>query len=371
MRVIYSIGARLGAAGALGSVAERAALGIQKKGYLKKVICWSNESNEIEAGRVSAVLPFGRFLSRASSRFPYIIDNLYDRLASLQVSECDIFHGWNGHALFSMRKAKGLGARTFIERASSHILKSNELVGEEYKKFGVPSEPIAGRMIKRCLREYAECDYVLVPSEFALNSFLEQGFDKEKLVEIPFGVDTERFKPGVKKDDVFRVLFVGQMILRKGAQYLLEAFSEVNLKESELVLKGRVQSEMSNIVERYKMQNIKFVSWVNNLTELYNSASVFVFPSVEEGSALVNYEAMACGVPIITTYNSGSLARDGKDGFVIPIRDVEAIKEKILYFYDNPSEVKRMGNNARKRISGYTWDRYGNELCKAYERALE
>ena len=370
MKVVYSIGARFGGAGAIGSVAYRAAWEIQKRGYLKKVICWSNESNDIEASRVSEVFPFGRFFSRASSRFPYIIDNLYDRLASFQVSECDIFHGWNNHALFSMRRAKGLGARTVIERASSHILKYNELVGEEYKKFGVPSEPLNRRLIRRCLQEYSECDYVLVPSEFALNSFLERGFDKEKLVEIPFGIDTEMFRPSVKKDDVFRVLFVGQVILRKGLQYLLEAFSELSLKNAELVVKGRIQNEMSGIVEKYKMPNIKFIRWADDLTALYNSASIFVFPSIEEGSALVNYEAMACGVPVITTHNSGSLVRDGKDGFVIPIRDVDAIKEKILYFYDNPSEVKRMGKNARKHISGYTWDRYGNELCKAYERAL-
>jgi glycosyltransferase involved in cell wall biosynthesis len=371
MNAIYSIGARLGAAGALGSVADRAAWEIQKRGHLKKVICWSNESNDIEASRVSAVFPFGKFFSRASSRFPYTMDNLYDRLASFQVSECDVFHGWNNHALFSMRKAKGLGAKTFIERASSHILEYDGLVREEYKKFGVPAEPVDRRVIKKCLQEYAECDYVLVPSEFAFNSFLEQGFDKEKLVKIPFGIDAERFRPGVKKDDVFRILFVGQMILRKGTQYLLEAFSELNLKNSELVLKGRIQREMSSIVEKYRVQNIKFVNWVDNLTELYNSASVFVFPSIEEGSALVNYEAMACGVPVITTYNSGSLVRDGKDGFVIPIRDVEAIKEKILYFYEKPGEVERMGNSARKRIEKYTWARYGNELCKAYERALE
>ncbi|MBA7713935.1 hypothetical protein ES703_122946 [subsurface metagenome] len=64
------------------------------------------------------------------------------------------------------------------------------------------------------------------------------------------------------------------------------------------------------------------------------------------------------------------MARDGEDGFVIPIRDVKAIKEKIQYFYDNPEEIKRMGRNAREYIEKYTWERYGDGLVKAYEKIV-
>jgi glycosyltransferase involved in cell wall biosynthesis len=154
-------------------------------------------------------------------------------------------------------------------------------------------------------------------------------------------------------------------------QYLLQAFSELNLENSELVLKGKVQGEMQKVVEGYRSPNIKFINWVGYLPELYNQASVCILPSVEDGFGLVTVEAMACGKPVIITENTGMVARDGKDGFVIPIRDVEAIKDKLLYFYENPGEIRKMGNNARKHIAGHTWTRYGDELCKAYRGMLE
>ena len=79
---------------------------------------------------------------------------------------------------------------------------------------------------------------------------------------------------------------------------------------------------------------------------------------------------MACGLPVITTFNSGSPVRDGEDGFLVPIRDVEALKEKILYFYERPQEIKAMGTSAREEIKNYTWEKYGEQLIKVYERIV-
>ena len=101
----------------------------------------------------------------------------------------------------------------------------------------------------------------------------------------------------------------------------------------------------------------------------YSQASVFVLPSVEEGSALVSYEAMACGRPIIVTQNVGSVARDGIDGFVIPIRNVDALKEKILFFYEHPDKITEMGVNARKRAEQFSWQSYGENIVQAYAKA--
>ena len=368
MDVIYSIGARFGGAG-IGTVACNAAREIERRGYLKKVICWSDENSGIRKDKISTVLPMGAFISRLP--FHGSVDNCYDWLSSFHVSDCDVFHGWNNHSLISLRKAKAKNAKIFIERASSHILGYKELVAEEYGRFGVNAEAVERGVVRKCLQEYEECDYVLVPSEFAYESFMERKFDKEKLIKIPFGVDSGRFRPMKKKDSVFRVLFVGQVIMRKGLQYLLEAFSELNLKNAELVVKGKVQAEMRGIVGRYgKLRNLRLTSWVEDLPRLYSSASVFVLPSIEEGSALVTYEAMASGLPVITTPNAGSVVRDGKDGFIIPVRDVESLKESILYFYNNSQEAEKMGRNARKNVEKYTWKRYGEKVCEAYEMAV-
>jgi glycosyltransferase involved in cell wall biosynthesis len=87
---------------------------------------------------------------------------------------------------------------------------------------------------------------------------------------------------------------------------------------------------------------------------------------VDEGSAKVTYEAMACGIPIIVTHNAGSLAKDGEDGYIVPIRSSHALAEKILYLYQNRELCKLMGVSARNRIKTYDWDFYENNLINSY-----
>jgi glycosyltransferase involved in cell wall biosynthesis len=96
-----------------------------------------------------------------------------------------------------------------------------------------------------------------------------------------------------------------------------------------------------------------------------------VFPSVDEGSAKVTYEAMACGIPVIVTPNAGSLARDGKDGFIVPIRQVEPLMEKILYFHNNREAAAEMGREARRYIETFTWEHYETTLIDTYKRLQE
>ena len=130
--------------------------------------------------------------------------------------------------------------------------------------------------------------------------------------------------------------------------------------------------EAKSTVEPYLSRpDIRHIGFVPDPAEAYNSATVFVFPSVDEGSAKVTYEAMACGLPVIATANSGSLATDGEDGFIIPIRSVEAIMEKLLYFYENREIAKEMGMNARSHIEPYTWDTYEKKLINHYHELLE
>ncbi len=188
---------------------------------------------------------------------------------------------------------------------------------------------------------------------------------------IPRGVDTDYYKPAPENDDLFRVVFVGMLCIRKGVHCLLEAWKKLNLKNAELVLVGAIHGEIKPVLEKYySIKNIKITGFVENPAKLYNSASLFVFPSLDEGSAKVNYEAMACGLPVITTPNAGSLVIDGVDGFVIPIRDVEAIIEKTRLLYENREMLKQMGESARKNIESYTWQRYEESLVNFYDSLI-
>ncbi len=379
MEVIYSIGTKF-AGGGIGDIAYYAVSGIYRHNYLKKLLCLDYKKTEIDEAKIKKInsiyytsfLLYGakKLLGENFNPFWYI-DRWYDYLASYQIDKCDIFHGWNNHSLQSLRKARKQGAKTVIERASSHPLIQDRLLREEYQKYGIKKK--ANPFLERSCKELNECDYVMIPSDFVRSSFIEQGFDEEKLIQIPFGVDTEKFKLREKEEGIFRVLFVGQIKLRKGFQYLLEAWKELDLKDTELILVGGVSEEAKGIVEDYKKKlDFKMPGFVQDIVKTYQNSSIFVFPSIEDGFGLVILEAMACGLPVILSENTGAkdVVREGKDGFIVPIRDVEKIKEKIRYFYDNPEEIKRMGNNARERVESYTWKRYQKSLMKQLESIL-
>ncbi|KXB07008.1 hypothetical protein AKJ52_01175 [candidate division MSBL1 archaeon SCGC-AAA382C18] len=296
------------------------------------------------------------------------VDDIYDRLASRKLEKCDIFHGWNNHSLKSLKKAKNLGAKTVVERASAHPDIQKKILTEEHKKYGkkIPSFP----SYKRSCKELEKCDYITVPSDFAEKSFLKKGYSEEKIIKIPFGADLSRYKPKENRNsNKFTVIFVGAVTLQKGIQYLLNAWDSLKLKDSELLICGSVHNEVKDIVQKYREdRTIRFLGHVEKVP--YHKADVFVLPSLHEGSASVTYEAMASGLPVIVSDNTGSVARAEKDGFIIPIRKPEILADKIRYFYENPSEIKKQGKNARKRVERYSWSRYEERLIDFYEKIV-
>lgn len=372
MEVIYSICSKL-AGGGIGDTAYQAVRGIYRHGYLKWVIARGSGKIEIEKSKVRKTwYPKRIRLPYLPARRWYSLESFYfdSRVAAiLKRARCDVFHGWNGQCLTSLQEAKRQGAITIVERASSHILIQMKLMREEYETYGIEDEPELPGIIARCLEEYERADYITVPSQFVYDSFLKNGFSRDKLLLISFGVDTERFQPVKKEDSVFRILFVGRLSLRKGIPYLLEAWNKLDLKNAELLLVGSLSKDVRPLIGRYRgKKNFELWGYLSDPVKVLNSASIFVCPSIEEGSALVTYEAMACGLPVIATVNSGSLVRDGKDGFLVPIRDVGALKERIEFLYENAEKRGEMGRAARERVSRFTWDRYGDNLVKAYER---
>lgn len=216
--------------------------------------------------------------------------------------------------------------------------------------------------------ECENADRILVGSQFARTTFMEDGFPAEKMVVIPYGADLKRFSPeqtlGVQKK-IFRVLFVGGILQRKGISYLLRAYHRFKGPNTELLLVGRCPDESSPFAPfRDDFKHIPHVPQAE-LSQIYRSADVFVFPTLIEGMGLVVLEAMASGLPVITTPNGpGDLVRDGVDGFVIPIRDVDAIVEKLEFLRTHPEDALRMGQNARERAKEFTWEHYKEKVTE-------
>lgn len=281
------------------------------------------------------------------------------------LKDVDVFIGWSGSSLEALIEAKKLGITTILERGSSHYSSQMEMLQDEAKIVGDNFSPNY-KPWQRELLEYELADYISVPSKYVEKSFIKKGIPPEKILRNPYGVDLSSFKQVERIDNLFRVIFVGSLSIRKGAHYLLQAFFELNLSNSELLHVGAVKTEMRYYVDKYKRENIKYlgVKPQNELYKYYSQSNVFVIMSIEEGLAMVQPQAMACGLPIICTTNTGGedlITNNGKEGFVIKVRDVETLKEKLKLLYNDRDKCVKMGESAKNNVKkGFSWDNYGD-----------
>ena len=300
----------------------------------------------------------------------------FDRLvAQSMADDLDVFVGWSGSCLESFFAAKARGAVTVIERGSSHIEVQYEILKKEYTDRGVPFKHFPQRIIDREKAGYEAADYIGVPSEFVKRSFLSKGFPEEKLLLNPYGVSLEDFSPSLtaQNDDVFRFIFCGGVSLRKGIPYLLEAFHGLQLPKAELMLVGHLADEIRPFLEKYENTpglRVMGAFPQKELSKIYGQADVFVLPSLEEGLAMVQPQAMACALPVIHTFSTGgsNIVRDGVDGFCIKEGDVSSLQEKMLWCYENREATRQMGLNAAQQVeSQFSWESYGRRAYQLYD----
>lgn len=304
---------------------------------------------------------------------------LFDVFASFFVpKKSDIVVGWSSCCEHILKKAKKYGAVTIVERGSAHIEIQDQLLREEAAHChmkGYIHAPIHS-VIEKEKREYTLADYISTPSGFTLKSFLDKGFSPEKLLVNPYGANLTQFYPEPKMDDVFRIVHCGAITFRKGVHYLLRAFHELALPNSELWLIGRVSDEMLPYLKKYQASTIicKGTFPQNELVHLYSQGSCFCLCSLEEGMAMVILQAMACGLPLVATINTGGgdVISDNDTGILLPIRDVEALKKAIRYLYDHPEKRHRMGENALHKVQhGFSWEDYGRRSIENYQACLQ
>ena len=308
---------------------------------------------------------------RRGGWYSYVKDNLFDALSRKYIPACDIFHAWGNYALISMPYARRAGAAVVIERGSTHPYYQDAILKEEYERFGIQAERAHPQIIEKGLKEIELADKVIIPSEFVRRTFVAQGIPEAKLAVIPYGFNPSHFHPEEKRDKVFRVLFVGNISVQKGVHYLLEAWERLALPNAELVFIGTVENELRPLLDKHASRiilrgHVKH----EDLYKEYSQASVFVLPSLQEGSALVTYEAMACGLPLLVSENTGSIATDGEHGYIVPIRSADAIADKLQWMYDHPEEAAAMGRQGRDFVQDFTWSRYTDSVIEVYKEVL-
>jgi glycosyltransferase involved in cell wall biosynthesis len=306
--------------------------------------------------------------SRVTRFVNYTLPVWYDKIASLFIGSSTISITWAWAGLATIRKIKAKGGIAIVEECGSCNLTQNKILDSEYYSLGLTfNQKTPNFIIERELKEVSLADYVLCPSRHVAASFVDAGIPKEKCIIIPYGANLTLFKPTLLEKQEFLILFVGTIGVRKGLIYLFKALESLNRQHSlKCILIGSVEEKFEQIMDQYSTL-FKHIPRVphHQLVKYYNQASVFVLPSLDEGMAYVQLEAMACGLPVICTPNSGgdSVINDGTNGFIVPIRDDVAIAEKIKYLYLHPSQCQRMGRNAAEKAREFSWDNYGDKLA--------
>jgi glycosyltransferase involved in cell wall biosynthesis len=210
-------------------------------------------------------------------------------------------------------------------------------------------------------------DRFITPSAFVQESLVRVGVSRKRIAIIPFGVDTKRFRPVDKGERPFRVAFSGNVNNRKGIPDLVSAWKGIALPKSELHLYGRVYPETRECLRDAAKHRIIIHGFCETSRDLPKN-HLFVFPTLMEGSAKSTYEALACGLPVITTRNAGSVVRNGREGMIIEARDEKALEKGIERYASDRKMLKRHAEAARKRAIGYTWERYASAVVDEYER---
>ena len=370
MRVIYSVGVRFGGAG-IGSIAYHGVQGLHRHDMLARLLCGSHTSTDIPSHLVRSLGLPSRALRKLASlegskRLQRWHSVLYDQWASRNLVPADLMLAWGADGLRSLERARDMGLMTVVEVATVHPAFRVPLMADENDRWGIRGQRWPGGL-RRTTEEIALCDHVLIPSDFVRQTFLGQGVPADKLLQVPFGVDPLRFRPAERSEShPFRILFVGRIELGKGIPYLLEAWKRLSWRDAELVLVGPQEPAYVRLLrEQIKgIDNQSLVGFVADPVPHYQSADLFVFPTLHEGSALVTYEALACGLPVITTENAGSVVRDGQEGFLVPIRSVDALASAMERLRQDGVVRRAMGDAARRRAKAFTWLASGDALAQ-------
>jgi len=290
--------------------------------------------------------------------------------AKKEVNNFDVFYGFNGASLEIIEFCKQNKKNFILEQTSIPHKFYNEIVNEEIKKFTNYEKNGMMRnkdydLVNRELQEIMLTDYIIAPSAFVKDSLINLGAKSEKIILIPYGIETERFPYKIRKKGKNRplnILFLSEVGLRKGTLYLLEALR--NLKSQMAVAKfAGLMSLKEEILDKYK-DRVEFLGHIpkSEVKELLNWADIFILPSLAEGSSISIYEALASGIPVITTKNSGSIVEDGKTGFIVPVRDSDSIKDAIIKYYENPYLLEEHSYNAVKMRDFIDIKRYERDV---------
>lgn len=381
MHVLYSFPDGIGRPG-IGTTAFNQVREIAAHGADVTLYCTSQHRELPENVRVVRTLSLGR------RRIPHRvlgIDRSYryhDARVAFAIkrlaSAVDVVHCWPRATVRTCLAAKRVGIPCLREVPNTHTGHAFDVVARELQSLGM--RPVRGHshtftqeVLAREEKEYELADTLLVPSEYSLGTFLERGVPREKLVLHRYGYDSARFFAAqngsrLERDRPFTAIFVGRCEPRKGLHYALRAWIDSGASEAgRFVICGSFEPDYREVLEPLLAHpSVEIHGFVPDPAALMRESDVFVLPSVEEGSALVTYEAQACGCVPVVSEATGARCQDGVDGLVHAPGDVATLTEHLRRLHGDPGLLQRLRSAGLARIGDLSWAAAGKELVGIY-----
>jgi glycosyltransferase involved in cell wall biosynthesis len=269
----------------------------------------------------------------------------------------DFYFGFDTNCLETLELLRERGICTVVDQVDPGLIEEDMVLAEAERWPGW--EKVPGRMPQsywdRRSAEWAAADMVLVNSEWSRDALVQQKVPARKIIVVPLAIDLthERALQPVDAPGPLKVLWLGSVILRKGIPYLVEAARRLQKYPIEFLLAGPLG--ISPEAVRSFPPNIQPLGRItrDQLGAIYSQAHLFVLPTISDGFGITQLEAMAHGLPVITTPNCGRVVTDGRDGFIVPARDSEALAGAIARLNDDRSLLRAMSFNALLAVTKY------------------
>ena len=324
------------------------------------------------ANRLERVLPF--------LRLDFVLHPLFGRWAARHIARekwC-VIHVFSGVAEEILRSSDNCCLRTVV-RGSAHIRTQDRLLAEEQVRCGQCIERPTPWTIKREEREYKLADRVVVLSTFAQQSFMAESVSAEKILLLPLGVDTRHFRPNeetvsercrrIRAGKPLRVLTVGRLSFQKGLLDLRDVVQHLHDSRFQFRFVGD-----SHRAERKWISASGPIEFVPTQPQLqlrqsYDWADLFLFPTIHDGFAVVLAQASASALPILTTTNCAGpdMVREGETGWVVPIRQPDALIDRLEWCHANRDTLAEMVLQIYHKFQPRDWD----DVARDFERFHE
>jgi glycosyltransferase involved in cell wall biosynthesis len=298
------------------------------------------------------------------------------KIPSSVIEDASAVIGFDTSSWLIAERAKNLNKPFFLDQSISHPVANESVLRAVVQRFPKWREDFESRLpvvLYAENQEHALATKIVAASSYTKRTLISEGVKEDKIIVNPYGVSVQKFQPADEKSihRPLRFIFVGSVSARKGVPLLLEAWRSLDLTNCELWLVGPLTPHVRSLIPELPGLKVLGKYPHKELPNLFRQADVFVFPSYCEGFGLVLLEALASGLPIVTTEATAGpdLIQDGVEGFIVPSGNQDELCRAMKYFVDNPGKLPEMSVAARRCAEKFTWDAYGdrwNRLLEEY-----